>query len=691
MAALRATEVHLNDFANFESPQPWRSPLPAHKGRHSAALQTFYLDIGNAVTKGGNLFLDEEPILVCPSRTFRTRRQSVEQSVSGNNVFMESSKTTAKSVLESFRAGDQKPLEDFMDYALTELEITQKDRLIFSEPLGIFPKFRDTMFEMAFECYNLAEVMPVVEPVSAGYQLWKEHGNANSLLVAIGAQSTHLLPFVGCNLDIQGVRRLSLGAETAKNHFCKLFSLKYTAFNESLSSRQVGSLFERNAFTAFDYKTQLRYYQDLTFGNGRYLDGLDDWSRMHLRPQISLMNIPGEVERKRQAAERQAQQAKRQEALKKMGDKLRENLEAKRRALEAEYEKLADAADTGKNGSKQAYKSAYTALGYEKEDEFVSRLQILRKKLGKETPVENPDRFKLLEVPDQELSPQRLKQKRILAMQKAGQEKRLAKRIEKDARTRDIDRMKTEAPGEYLRELKTKRKTLKDKIKRLRYFKEDPNFKKQKNNHLIERLDNWLAGEDDNPDEDPLLRVLVDVSSDCERCETEVQLLNGQIKELEPEFDEDRDNEDVILANMFASTEQVDVGADIVRSAEALFRPQLVGSSQRGLLESVTGVLKTYDAATRDSLLSNVWVVGGGALISGTAERIQNDLWVHFSGLGAPQVVVNVPSQPTLCGYQGVRTFMKDFGSKMDQWTVSKREYEEFGPRLFKGCPIGNI
>lgn len=690
-----ATEIHVTNFTLLESPQTFISPSGKTQNRSYNNPQTYYLDVGNAVTKGGNLAVDENPVLVCPSRTFRTRRQNIEQAVSGNNIFSDSSKVNAKSVLECLRSGDQKPLEDFMDYALSELEVTQKDRLFFTEPIGLYTRYRDAMFELGFECYNLSEMLPIVEPIAASYQQWKLHQKPDSLLISIGAGQSLVLPFINSNLDTQGVRRVSIGTESMRGTFVKLFNLKYPSFVELLSNRQINGVFDRFAFASFDYRTQMRFYQELTFGGPSCISDLDDLVISHLRREISLLNIPSDQERARSRAEKAAQQEKKQETLRKMAERLRESLEAKRRALEAEYEKLSAVEEEGKTGLKGAYKSAYQGLGFEKEEDFTARLAVLRKKLGHEKPIDNPDKFKLLEIPDEELSPKRLKSKRYLAMQKAGMDKRLAKRIEKEAKLKEIERMKTENPAGYVDELKQKRLEIKAKLKRMRYFKEDPFFKKQKNNQIIERIDKWLAGKsdvkgDDNDDND-FAQALLEASSDCEKYDTEMQVLNGQIKELQPEFDEDQDDDELFISRLYEAVERVDIGADLTRSVEALFRPQLIGSPQKGLFESVRLVLDSYDPNIKERLLNNIYVVGGGACISGMTERLQNDLWICFSGKGASSVKVHTSNSPVLTGYQGARSFFKDYENKLAQWAYTKAEYEEHGSRLFKTCPIGNI
>ena len=57
------------------------------------------------------------------------------------------------------------------------------------------------------------------------------------------------------------------------------------------------------------------------------------------------------------------------------------------------------------------------------------------------------------------------------------------------------------------------------------------------------------------------------------------------------------------------------VGTDIIRSTESLFRPYLIGNNQKGILESIKCSLKTLNDESLNTLLNNVFIVGGGSSI----------------------------------------------------------------------------
>lgn len=127
-----------------------------------------------------------------------------------------------------------------------------------------------------------------------------------------------------------------------------------------------------------------------------------------------------------------------------------------------------------------------------------------------------------------------------------------------------------------------------------------------------------------------LLNEMVDYSSDCEKYEEEVINLESKIKEMEPDFDEDWDNEEVFVLNKFNSLDKVYLGTDLLRSCEGLFRPYLSGKDQQGLVETVCDVLQVLGKEKQKSLLKNVYIMGGGAGIEGLSERLGKDLEDRF-------------------------------------------------------------
>ena len=273
-------------------------------------------------------------------------------------------------------------------------------------------------------------------------------------------------------------------------------------------------------------------------------------------------------------------------------------------------------------------------------------------------------------------------------------EKREQKRKEKEAKEKEIEKLKTTQPEKYLNDLMLERKELKTKIKQINLYKEDANLRKTRDNKLIQNFDNYLNQDQDNQTNnefDYVMKEFMDISSDCEKYEHQLSILNQRIKEVEPNFDEEFDNDDLIITNRYSSHDGIYIGTDIVRATESLFRPYLIGNSQKGLFECIRDVLKGYNDEKIKELLKNVYLVGGGASIKGMKERIRNDLFLHFSSRGIDEVNVITPDDPIDTPYEGIKLFYDNYAEKYrEKLFYTKKEYDEFGSNLFKNCPIGN-
>lgn len=691
---LKERELYFTDYYGTSSYLKSPGNITGDKSRRGTGLETFFVDFGTSITKAGNLNHDRQPILVCPTETLRTKRNNQEIAISGNNVLTDFSKASAKRIFDDFNQVDYKLFEDFCDYTFTELQVQANDRLFFTEPLGLISKFRENCFELFFECYEFAEIMPVVDSVAASYEIWKQHNTANSMVISIGATKTTILPFVNSNLDVKSVKRLNVGVESMKTYFTKLFNLKYVGLSPHLNAKMLSLLFEREAFCSIDYKTQLRFYRQAEYEinkDFRFMNNLDEDFIQSLNSPVILTYFQTQEEKARIEEQKRLQALKRQENSKKMAALAKDKREEKLRQMEDELIKLEDFVE---QNNKITIKNNLQLLGYNSEEELQSRIKVLRKKLNKEPIVEPTEKFRLLSIPDEELSPRSIKVKKFQFIQKMNLEKRIEKRAAKEQKQQEIERMKTKNPELYVQNLKEKRKQLNEMIKRIKVFHEDTRLKKQKDNQLIQNLDNYLEGkkEKHNTELDNAIRDLIDISSDYEKYEQELDAVNQQIKEVEPTFDEDFDNEDILLQNKFGSDVKVYFGTDLTRSVEMLFRPHLIGSVQKGLFESVRDIIETYDQTTKEKVLGNIFVVGGGANIKGIDQRLERDLFLHFTKNNIGKIRVQKTDNPMFTAYEGVRDFYTDFKDNgIEEWIYTRKEYQEYGVSLFKGCPIGNL
>ena len=224
---------------------------------------------------------------------------------------------------------------------------------------------------------------------------------------------------------------------------------------------------------------------------------------------------------------------------------------------------------------------------------------------------------------------------------------------------------------------------------------------------------------------------MMDLSSDCEKYQDELLDIEARIKDVDPHFDKDFDNEHVILLNKYNNLDKIFFAADLGRSCESLFRPYLLGLDCQGLSETLAHVLAILPQHVQRRLLRSIFLVGGGAGMWGLRQRVQTDLEHRFVHLrprrvgGGPRlsltnphfnrivelwkpasptvsessatreqslVEVVVPERALELGYSGICKFVRDFDDpSLRRMMISREEYQEHGPSLFKPCIIGNI
>jgi actin-related protein len=245
-------------------------------------------------------------------------------------------------------------------------------------------------------------------------------------------------------------------------------------------------------------------------------------------------------------------------------------------------------------------------------------------------------------------------------------------------------------------------------------------------------VDNYLDGnyapEEELQMED-FINEMMELSSDCEKYEVQLLEVEGQIKEMEPTFDEDHDNEDLFLFNKYNNLDKINFGMDITRSCEGLFKPYLHGMDNQGLTESLSQIIRILSQDIQKKILKNIYLVGGGAALEGLPGRLKLDLENRFAFLKAPSVnrgvkfnvcnpamheivklwksneemtddgdneesivEIHVLGDSLGIGFNGMCRFIRDFDNKtLQNLMISKEEYFEYGPYLFKPGLIGNI
>lgn len=173
------------------------------------------------------------------------------------------------------------------------------------------------------------------------------------------------------------------------------------------------------------------------------------------------------------------EELKRKEIMRKeQGQRLREiNLkkkEEKRKKMTKELTQLEPHED---NKTLNEDKSKLSELGFKSMEELLERIEFLREKLGviaKEEKKEE-EKWPLINIDDADLDEEQRKMKRIQKMQKSSWLKRMEKRKKDEVERLKIEKMKTEDPESYLKNLYSKRRIIYKRMEERKERKEQMN------------------------------------------------------------------------------------------------------------------------------------------------------------------------------------------------------------------------
>lgn len=114
----------------------------------------------------------------------------------------------------------------------------------------------------------------------------------------------------------------------------------------------------------------------------------------------------------------------------------------------------------------QGFKEEIEHRSLHSYEEYKKRVKMLQVKLGIKQPDEgkSEDKFNLLDQPDEFLTPDQLKMKRIQKMQKTAAQMREERKIQLKQEREKIDEIKQSDPDAYLKQLYFKRKEILDRI-----------------------------------------------------------------------------------------------------------------------------------------------------------------------------------------------------------------------------------
>ncbi|GAB2299798.1 Actin- protein 5 [Dionaea muscipula] len=584
---------------------------------------------------------------------------------------------------------------------------------------------RFKMAELLFESYGVPSVAFGVD-AAFSYTYNQRLGvcNKDGLAVSSGFNTSHVIPFVDGEPVYESCCRTNIGGYHVTDYLKQLLSLKYPHHMARLTWEKVEDLKMEHCYIAPDYFSEVRLFQN---GTKEAEEKTTCWQLPYTPPPVEEQPLEDDIARKAALKEKQ-------------GQRLREMAETKRALRITELENELRGLDFLLRQLEKVEEMDVPAFlsdtGYFSKQEIESSLakvtQSLRK--AKREQVESDEKadastaaaekYPLIDIPDNMLTPEQLKDKKrqiFLKTTAEGRQRARQKRFQEEAqreRENQLDEEKRlENPELYLEQLHAKYKELMEKVEQRKRLKTNGNGNNSNGNHsgAVGRGERLNAvqkermrllttaafdrgkGEDTfgAKDEDWELYKLMSKDNDDEdegpyEDETELSRLSSRLQELDPTFVPKLEfvaSQPVELPKPRLLTKedfQILLGVERFRCPEILFRPNLVGIDQVGLDEMVGVSMRRFTPKGQgfeEMLTSSILLTGGSCLYPGMSERLEAGIRMLMPS-GTPIKIVRA-LDPVMDAWRGASTFAASL--HFHAQTFNKSDYEEIGEAGLRG------
>jgi actin-related protein 5 len=579
------------------------------------------------------------------------------------------------------------------------------------------------MSEILFECYGAPSVAYGIDSLFS----YSYNGGRHGLVVSSSYSSTHLIPVVESKAVLSQTTRLNWGRAQSAEYLLKLLKLKYPAFPGRISDPQAEDLVREHCYVSQDYEQELAHYLDWT--------GLEDRDHIVQFPFTEQAIVQKTEEELAAAAEKRKESGKRLQA---QAAKMRlEKLKQK----EQELEFCLQVREQIQNTTKKEARRILESYDFEEEGQLEKRIRELEKSIKKarnkdlgeaEDEQQEEPTFPLLEVPDDQLDEEGLKQKKLQRLMRANHEARQRAKAEKEkekARLAEEQRLDDERRINdfegWVGERRAARQAIIAKMKeKERYKAELGNRKSLANQMRMKAVANLASdvttkkrrrggGDDDNFGADDadwsVYRTIAtgEQSDDDEDedLEKELKNLEGQLLKYDPNFTEESTREaqtDWTKSIMHAflrgpypfdpesqrEANQIHLNVERIRVPEVVFQPSIAGLDQAGIVEIADAILnqRLNDSPYRKDVLKDIFLTGGNTLFQGFEERLRNELRAVLPA--EEELRVRRAQDCVLDAWRGAAMWAKSAKSKAA--FITRAEFMEKGGEYLKEHDLGN-
>ncbi|KAL6703340.1 Actin-related protein 5 [Coniothyrium glycines] len=716
-----------------EPPFEGYRPVDAEGYARSSNETAIVIDNGSSAVRAGWSFDSKPRLSVLPNMArYRDRKLNRTFTFIGSDVYSDgTARGQSKPVYEpgSNIINNWDAMEGVLDYCFIKMGVDGRsgsiDRpIVMTEPIANLGYSRKTMSEILFECYGAPSVAYGIDSLFS----YSYNGGRSGLVMDSSYTSTHLIPVVNSKPLLSQTTRLNWGRFQSAQYLLKLLRLKYPTFPGKISDSQAEDLVREHCYISQNYEEDLSRFLDWT--------GLEDRDHTIQFPYTEQIVVQKTEEELAAAAEKRKESGRRlqAQAAKMRLDKL------KRKEEELEYY-IQLQAQLEEITTKKEKARVLESNDFDDENQLNKRVKELElsikkarnKDLGEleEEQQEEPT-FPLLEVADDQLDDEGLKQKRQQKLMKSNYDARQRAKVEREkekARLAEEQRLDDERreddPHGWIEERRVARQAIVQKIKdRERLKAELGNRKSLANQMRMKSIANLASdqpakkrrrggGDDDtfgadDADWGVYRTIATGEGSDDEEEEDlakNLKDIEAQLLKHDPDFTEESTREaqtdwtkSLIHAFLHGpysydpesqrEVNQIHLNVERVRVPEVVFQPTIAGVDQAGIVEIAANILteRLGDHPSRDDVLKDIFLTGGNTLFQGFEERLRAEL---RAVLPAEQsLTVRRAQDCVLDAWKGAARWA---GTKENRrHFITRKEFEEKGSEYIKEHDLGN-
>lgn len=703
------------------------------------------IDFGSSEVRAG--YTNQSlPSHVFPTRLTRHRDRKINKTFTfvGNDTNLEQTlRTQSRSPFDGPMITNWDYVEDMMEYTFNHLGVVGHDGIsnpiLLTEKMATLQSQRSNWYQLMFECFGVPKLTFGIDSLFSYFA--NNQPDSTGLVISSGNEDTNVIPVVGGKGILSEAKRINWGGRHSVEYTTNLLSLKYPYFPTKLVSSQFQSMYHDFCYVSRDYDEEIQNILTMEALETKDIVVEAPFTEI-AQPQKTDEELRLQAEKRKETGKRLQEQAK-QRRLEKLAQK------------EEEYEYYGRIREQLKDQPRKSILAILQNAGFDDEQDFNKYISSLERSLKNahilefdEEEEENIEgKFDLVEIPDEQLTDEQIKEKRkqrLLkanydARQRAKEEKLKQQQAEEEARRKDEEWRKEDLQG-WIKDKRFKlAETVKKRKEKLKMKNDMKDRKSQaaqnrmKNLATLAEENSRLSGAkrsrqqatiDNDPndtfganDEDWMVYSNIAQNPEAldELLEEEYKLIVELEKEL-LEHDPNFTDEDTLDAqydwrnstlHLFLrgprphdsedahEQHQMHLNVERIRVPEVIFQPPMGGLDQAGIIElSETIIMNKFGSSRRQlssvsqEMANNVFLTGGNVRVPGLRDRIVRE-FTEFLPVGT-NYNIKVASDPAIDAWKGMAKFAQSSADYKESY-VTKKEYEEYGPDYIKEHKLGNI